>query len=762
MKQFNISLWNFGANMGSAPHTNTPFFKVFQVIQSGGLLTANNPPLSEITDKRKLPFITASGTFKTRRAKDLIEGSELLCVDIDHLETEELIRLKEVFRLDPHILACHTTFSKKGLAVYVHVPLFNDPDSHSDTYRALEKYFIDEYNIIIDPACKDISRARFICHDPDAWISLDKNLKPFKRKISQKDKKREERLNKPVIFYNGDIPPLIERILDSGADITQTYDQWLKIAFALAGSGLPNARELFHQISSRHEKYNPADTDKKFDNAAANNTGAVSLGSVVWLARQYGIADPYPEENKQIYYSLKNLKGKPIDPLLTQYEPERVKAIAEQVENGAVLPVKGDDDLTHSQKVRQWLKDIIYPELVYDTLKRQLFYEGDVIENKIDGITLQISDLYDNFGSCRAIVKAEFTSLINNPPKEIQYDPLASVIESNLGECDGAIDAIIELVNFKTLHDQNGEFNPAANDQELAIKRSILKKWFIGLHAQIDSKNRRGVNEIMPIFITKEQGVGKTQAVSHFLPNELQQFANVVNMAKPDAELQRDMEQNIILINDELYGATKKEINRVKALLSMKYYQRRDLFKDNNRERQRICSFIGLSNDIMVVSEDRNRRFIPLELAVKRDEKQNQNFAIRHDILHDNNELRLKAFSEGYKLYKSGAEYWLSAEDREWINTNLNNDYKYQTDAEISLMDYLTIPSEELEHTCQVYTAREIAEFINDKNYIKVKPSEVRRILTAKIGKAKTHRVDKITKHGWRVELSELKKQEQF
>jgi len=43
----------------------------------------------------------------------------------------------------------------------------------------LEKRLADRYHIIVDPACKDVSRLRFVSFDPDAFIT-DKPVPVFK------------------------------------------------------------------------------------------------------------------------------------------------------------------------------------------------------------------------------------------------------------------------------------------------------------------------------------------------------------------------------------------------------------------------------------------------------------------------------------------------------------------------------------------------------------------------------------------------------
>lgn len=126
-----------------------------------------NPQYKE--EKKKLMAVTWSGIFSERLASKIEEYSGILCVDIDDIDAEQIVELKNKFKNDSYILGGFTSPSGDGLKV-----LLWSPDAtekyHQHFYFSAEKYFKDEYNVDIDRACKDVCRLCYVSYDDSAWI----------------------------------------------------------------------------------------------------------------------------------------------------------------------------------------------------------------------------------------------------------------------------------------------------------------------------------------------------------------------------------------------------------------------------------------------------------------------------------------------------------------------------------------------------------------------------------------------------------------
>ena len=67
---------------------------------------------------------------------------------------------------------------------------------------------------------------------------------------------------------------VIGLIEESGVDITEGYDAWVKVGFALASEFKESGRDFFHRVSKVNAKYNHAETDKQYDKCLRHCAGA--------------------------------------------------------------------------------------------------------------------------------------------------------------------------------------------------------------------------------------------------------------------------------------------------------------------------------------------------------------------------------------------------------------------------------------------------------------------------------------------------------
>lgn len=138
--------------------------------------------LRKVTDKdananlkKKLPAVTWSGTFSKRNVKGLTEYSRIICIDIDKLTTDELLRIQALLRRDPFVMFMFISPNGNGLKVLI-TTTGTDAD-HAQLFLTLEQYFLDQYQITIDKSCKDVSRLCFLSSHAEAY--LNENVEPF-------------------------------------------------------------------------------------------------------------------------------------------------------------------------------------------------------------------------------------------------------------------------------------------------------------------------------------------------------------------------------------------------------------------------------------------------------------------------------------------------------------------------------------------------------------------------------------------------------
>jgi hypothetical protein len=137
--------------------------------------------LRSITDNKKqgefkkysLDYITPSGTFEARNDKNLINRSFYIVIDFD--KTSDPEKIKSVLLNDQHIKPDLIFTSPRGNGLKA---LIYDQDhaEHDLFYNAVQGYFESQYPELFqnfDTSNKNISRACFLCHDPDVYINPD-------------------------------------------------------------------------------------------------------------------------------------------------------------------------------------------------------------------------------------------------------------------------------------------------------------------------------------------------------------------------------------------------------------------------------------------------------------------------------------------------------------------------------------------------------------------------------------------------------------
>jgi hypothetical protein len=152
------------------PDKTLSLLAVSKIVMLGDLEEAtNNVRSGKWSKTEKLPYITPSGCFTKRKASEIVSYSGIVSIDADDVNTD----LKHVIFADKFLNPAFifVSPSKKGLKVFIRIRN-SEASFHDDYFRVLSAYFKSQYGIVVDSACRDISRACFLCHDCEALFSL--------------------------------------------------------------------------------------------------------------------------------------------------------------------------------------------------------------------------------------------------------------------------------------------------------------------------------------------------------------------------------------------------------------------------------------------------------------------------------------------------------------------------------------------------------------------------------------------------------------
>jgi hypothetical protein len=357
--EYNFSFYN---NLLSA---NAPDdeFDVNQLIETikYGYLKVSIELLRNEKDKKKrgkikqysLPCVTLSGSFKLRNSKNLLEHSGLMQIDIDDV--------KDYNTAITQIINDEFTYvafkSPSGNGIKVIVKINPSEETHLEQFFALQRYYKEEYNIVIDEACKDVARCMLLSYDANIFCN------PFSEVYAElympQPKvipKSYSNLNYTINVDSNNEIDIIENLTleieKNNIDITNGYENWIRVGFSLASSLGENGRHYFQRLSKFNKDYNPNTCDKQFTKLLKRNNGAISLGTLIHIAKENGIQILFPTLKKQELQSSSRNKNKENN-TSTLYDVLKAKRLelAKQVDKPAftIFTNKALEDLVQKQ-----------------------------------------------------------------------------------------------------------------------------------------------------------------------------------------------------------------------------------------------------------------------------------------------------------------------------------------------------------------------------------------------------------------------------
>ena len=269
--------------------------------------------------KSKLPAVTFCGTFtKGHKAEECEHYNNLLVIDIDKLDEQDMIYTEECLQKEPYIAAYWQSPSGHGFKGLVHLSYdesFNDISlgiSHKTAFQQLFTYLLSTYGIALDRSGSDISRLCYMSSDEKAVIKEEAmafNVKYDEKIHNAKQNIRKAGTIKTVApkdwneiygnatgyvdnMYNRNLVMyVLKKLTKRHLSITETWEDWVKVAFAIASSIHPEkGKDLFLQLCQLDGvNHDEARSERLIWDAYSLNKGQCSIKTIKYLARQKGI-----------------------------------------------------------------------------------------------------------------------------------------------------------------------------------------------------------------------------------------------------------------------------------------------------------------------------------------------------------------------------------------------------------------------------------------------------------------------------------------
>lgn len=302
------------------------YFK--SAVENVRLYRESNPDLSK-QYKSSLHAVTFCGLFPNERKQgSCTQYNNLLVIDIDHLESDKFYEVYDSLMQDPYVAAFWESPSGRGYKGLIHLNYkentldFDVKTRHKIAFRQIYIYLLSTYGIDLDRSGSDISRLCFMSWDPNIVIKdrskafeVDDNPMPDKsvgvssnEKSSDKKKSSEYETKLKVLDwkhvyglsgfpqnseYRFKLANIYKKLSKRGISITDTYENWVKVAFAIASTIHPTkGKELFLNLCRLDGiKHDEAKSERLIFDAYSRNTRKVNFGTIIYLARQKGLSN---------------------------------------------------------------------------------------------------------------------------------------------------------------------------------------------------------------------------------------------------------------------------------------------------------------------------------------------------------------------------------------------------------------------------------------------------------------------------------------
>lgn len=292
---------------------SSSFFKE-KIIEAREFLNSGDDAMYKAC-KSTLPVITFSGVFENGHSKsNLSKYNSVIVIDIDHLPESYFVKAKECLISDNYVFALWTSPSGVGLKGLIVSDIDKNSKNidieHKCAFRQISLYFKNKYSIDLDLSGSDYSRLCFACWDENLIIKNNANV--FHVDLTRVDTETEHKtksdisdiiVENVVIASNKSnikgrnrqqdkdtIIRIIKYLRKKGLSITYEYDNWIRVAYAIADAFNPDLGHKYYQALSQQDptKYDEEKCKKQLDYCYSHTTGQIKLSTIVYLAKKQG------------------------------------------------------------------------------------------------------------------------------------------------------------------------------------------------------------------------------------------------------------------------------------------------------------------------------------------------------------------------------------------------------------------------------------------------------------------------------------------
>jgi len=574
--------------------------------------------------KKNLPLATTCCTIKaghTRGKNNISEMNGFYLADIDDDVDDSLF---EELKNDKYTCVIHRSAGGKGICIFVKI----NPNKFLESFYDLAQYYLDNYNVSIDQACKDEARARFVSYDPYIFEN------PSSQKFISTYKKPREKPRQEYLFAEDDFGRIIKEL--EGLDLCQgEYKRYLDIGFAISSKFGQSGFGYYDSICRGGDKYDQKRIERDYNRFCKGSSEGVTIATLYHYAKEAGV-DVVSKSTKEAIEKVRISKAtKKTIEKPTDLEAQIIKIGA------AILKQDAGEDL--DSKVISFVSQEWLP--VFNEFNGLIEVLGTVLDDRtLNTISIQASAYCEQDVTPQRVMKCLNSYVTKSENKVTDY------LKNLEYKGDGFIKQYIELI-----------------EPQKEINVAYFTSWIVGMMNNIHRKKLS--DKISPLTIVLaggRQGIGKSSWCRNILPKDFEDYF-VEGKIEETRDFKFRMCRNIIMYDDEFGGVGAKDVKNFKSVSDMSVAVDRKSYGINDSRELRKVSLLGSTNELDILKDPTgNRRILPIRVeSIKYDEC----------INFDSNAM----LAEAYKMYLDGFE-WVIRKEEDLELMRLENESFYEND----------------------------------------------------------------------------------
>jgi hypothetical protein len=648
--------------------------------------------------KNLMPCITGSAVMNqgNKIESNIQELNGLIVIDIDDsVDIETITKINQ----DKYTFISHRSFGGDGVCIFVKI----NTNKFIESFNDLGQYYWDNFNLTIDPSCKNKNRLRFISYDP--YLFHNNNSKKFISKTKIEKPKAKE----SFIFVQDDFTQVLDKI--SNIDLCQDdYQRYVNIGFAIGSEFGESGLNYFKAICQNGNKYDPKNIEKHYKSFCKK--GNITISTFYHYVKQEGI-EIYSEKTKKTITTVAAQKAqgtptiesvkKHIIEVLKLDNPDEV-LIKKLIDNKDDYSKGLIDDDTEVNQLKKFISENFNP--IRDSITNEIFINSILLDD------IKLNTIYFSAKNCLDfnVNKSDVRDMINSEATPT-YNPLN------------------EFFKIKSFEPNNIEKYIDCIQPQSEYNRWAFKKWIVGcVHNWLSPTHETKVSPLTLVLCGQKQGTGKTSFFRNLLPKELNKYLIEHKIDSKDKDSIYNLVKGLLVLDDEFGGLATKDVKDFKKIADANQIDIRLPYSAFYSKMKRKASLCGTSNDVSILKDvTGNRRILPLNVV-----------SINYDEMIKINVDSL--WREAFKLWREDFDWKIyNSEDIDFLNSNTNVNIEVMPVEEL-FFNYFSVTNNSEFPERIILNQGEILNYLNIHTSINVSKYDIKDLFIKNNLEYKLHR----------------------